>query len=124
MEVKDSGTRTQFETGAVRDAETDKGRFDLIPFEAMQGVARIFEKGAAKYDARNWEKGIPTHRYADSAARHLSKYTNGHRDEPHLYQAIWNLLCWAQTEYWIAEGRLPASLLTLPAPIEDDASGD
>ena len=29
--IKDSGERTKFETGAVRDMHEDKGRFDLLP---------------------------------------------------------------------------------------------
>ena len=29
--LPDSGTRSEFDTGAVRDGETGKGRFDLLP---------------------------------------------------------------------------------------------
>ena len=39
--IKDSGDRTQFESGAVRDMRTGKGRFDLIPLEVM---ARMFDR--------------------------------------------------------------------------------
>ena len=38
--IKDSGDRTQFETGAVRDMREGKGRFDLCPLEVM---ARMFD---------------------------------------------------------------------------------
>lgn len=34
MEIKDSGDRTRFDTGAVRDMHTGKGRMDLLPWEA------------------------------------------------------------------------------------------
>jgi len=112
--LKDSGTRDTFETGAVRDGETGKGRFDLLPFDALQQVAQHFEAGAEKYEARNWEKGIPTHRYADSALRHLLKHVNGHTDENHAAAAAWNVLCLIQTQAWIKAERLPASLETLP----------
>lgn len=117
MEFKDSGTRSGFVTGAVRDAAEGKGRFDLLPFEALQQVAMIFETGAKKYAERNWEKGIPTNRYADSAMRHLHKYVAGHRDEPHAAMAAWNILCLLQTEFWIDQGVLPAELQTLPPPL-------
>lgn len=116
MEIKDSGTRSSFGTGAVRDAAEGKGRFDLLPFEALQQVAMVFEMGAKKYKERNWEHGIPTNRYADSAMRHLHKYVAGHRDEPHAAMAAWNILCLLQTEFWITEGTLPAELQTLPPP--------
>ena len=32
--IKDSGERTQFETGAVRDMHEGKGRMDLLPWAA------------------------------------------------------------------------------------------
>lgn len=33
--ILDSGDRTQFESGAVRDMREDKGRFDLVPLEVL-----------------------------------------------------------------------------------------
>lgn len=36
--IKDSGDRTQFESGAVRDMRTGKGRFDLVPLEVMSYI--------------------------------------------------------------------------------------
>ena len=35
MAIKDSGNRTEFETGAVRDMSSGKGRFDLMPIESL-----------------------------------------------------------------------------------------
>lgn len=117
MEIKDSGARTHFQSGAVRDATENKGRFDLIPFEALQQIAIVFEKGGLKYGDRNWEQGFDTHALASSAMRHLHKHVAGHRDEPHLAMAGWNILCLLQTQYWIEQGILPPSLETLPPPI-------
>lgn len=114
--LADSGTRDTFATGAVRDGQTGKGRFDLLPYHAIERVAQVFEKGAQKYAERNWEKGIPLHRYLDSGLRHAMKYVAGQRDEDHLAQAAWNLLCALQTEHWIRTGALPADLDTLPKP--------
>lgn len=34
--IKDSGDRKQFDTGAVRDMRTGKGRCDLLPLEVVQ----------------------------------------------------------------------------------------
>lgn len=93
MELKDSGSRQSFESGAVRDIQQGKGRFDLIPFEGLEAVAQVFEAGAVKYGERNWEKGIPVSRYIDSMLRHATKAANGMTDEPHLAQAAWNALC-------------------------------
>ena len=98
MEIKDSGERTQFSTGAVRDMHDGKGRCDLLPMCVLLRLARHYEAGAKKYDDRNWEKGIPAHSVADSALRHIFKYLDGWTDEDHLIAAVWNLCGLAWTE--------------------------
>ena len=96
--IKDSGNRTEFETGAVRDMAEGKGRCDLLPPLALLRLARHFEAGAEKYGDRNWEKGIPLHSFIDSAIRHVLRYMAGHDDEDHLCAAAWNLMCAMETE--------------------------
>lgn len=139
MTIKDSGNRTEFESGAVRDVQEGKGRCDLLPlgvvaalmegsyarifgtiakfqndgdvihlFRAVDMFAEIrfgdchtmlletskhFEDGAKKYGERNWEKGIPVHRYIDSAIRHYLKFLRGDDDEPHDRAFCWNIMC-------------------------------
>lgn len=92
--LPDSGQRTEFKTGAVRDLSVGKGRMDLLPWLAIIEVAKHCEKGAIKYGERNVDKGIPVHSFYDSAARHLAKHISGFTDEDHLVAACWNLL-WA-----------------------------
>ena len=75
--IKDSGERTEFGTGAVRDMHSGKGRMDLLPWEALIEVSKHCEEGALKYGERNCEKGIPIHSLIDSAFRHLAKYIMG-----------------------------------------------
>ena len=90
-EMKDSGEREHFETGAVRDRREGKGRFDLISPYALRRLALVYEKGARKYADRNWEKGIPASRCLDSALRHLNQYMAGWKDEDHLAQCAFNV---------------------------------
>ena len=92
--IKDSGDRTEFATGAVRDIHAGKGRFDLLPWHAIWDVAKHCENGAFKYGERNVNKGIPQHSLIDSAYRHMTEYLLGFKDEEHLRAACWNLL-WA-----------------------------
>ena len=92
--IKDSGERTEFSTGAVRDMHEGKGRFDLLPLNAVWAVAKHCERGALKYGEHNVDKGIPVHSLFDSAIRHAFKWFLGWDDEPHLEAACWNLL-WA-----------------------------
>lgn len=100
--IADSGDRTEFPSGAVRDMHTAngelKGRFDLLPMCVLMRLAKHYENGSKKYGDRNWEKGIPCHSFADSAMRHLVKYMDGWKDEDHLIAAIWNLCGLAWTE--------------------------
>ena len=134
--IKDSGERTEFETGAVRDMRAGKGRCDLMPLsvvaevmdddiirdiatfqtsgnwrdlssailrfaherkwsvpELMLETSIHFEEGAKKYGENNWQKGIPTKCYIDSAVRHYLKWRKGDTDEPHDRAFVWNLLC-------------------------------
>lgn len=56
-------------------------------------VAKHFEEGAKKYGEYNWQKGIPTHCYIDSAVRHYLKWLRGDDDEPHDRAFVWNILC-------------------------------
>jgi hypothetical protein len=97
-EIKDSGDRTQFETGAVRDMHEGKGRLDLMPLTAIIEVSKHCEQGAKKYGEHNIDKGIPQHSLCDSAMRHLIKYMRGDDDENHIVAAAWNLL-WAVEQH-------------------------
>lgn len=142
--IKDSGTRREFDTGAVRDIQEGKGRCDLMPLDVIGDifgiyfsdhtggvitgiadfqkhadvsgllyalenfhddsnfaswsdmfleVAKHFEEGAKKYGEYNWQKGIESRSYIDSALRHYCKFKAGMDDEPHLTAALWNCVC-------------------------------
>ena len=112
--MKDSGKREHFDTGAVRENAPDKGRYDLISPIMLKRLALVMERGAKKYSSRNWEMGMPLHRYIDAALRHISQYLEGMRDEDHLGQAIFNVMACIHTEELIKRGVLPKELNDLP----------
>lgn len=56
-------------------------------------VAKHFEQGALKYGENNWQKGLPSSCYIDSAIRHYLKFLRGDEDEPHDRAFVWNLMC-------------------------------
>ena len=64
--IKDSGERTEFTTGAVRDMHAGKGRMDLLPLTAIIELSKHCEEGAGKYGEHNIDKGIPQHSLCDS----------------------------------------------------------
>jgi len=117
--VQDSGDRTDFGTGSVRDRRTGKGRYDLIPPIALKRLAQHFENGAVKYGDRNWEKGQPVSSYVDSAIRHLFTFLEGDGSEDHLAAAAWNALCAIHTEQKIRSGELDSQLWNLPFPLKE-----
>ena len=98
--IKDSGDRTEFSTGAVRDMHTGKGRMDLLPYNAIMAVSKHCENGAIKYREHNVARGIPAHSLIDSGMRHAAKFISGETDEDHLVAAVWNFL-------WLLEMRPP-----------------
>ena len=117
-QIKDSGKRQEFKTGARRDLQKGKGRFDLLPPRTIKALALHFEKGCLKYGDRNWEKGIPISRYLSSGIRHAFQVLEGLNDENHLIASIWNLVCAYDTILRIQEGDLPQELYDLPRKVE------
>lgn len=90
--IKDSGERTEFETGAVRDMHEGKGDMASLPFAALLRLSKHYEAGAKKYGRWNYTKGILVSSFMDSALRHIVKYLDGQVDEDHLCAAAWNLM--------------------------------
>lgn len=121
QKIKDSGQRTEYPTGFVRDMHEGKGRFDLLPWGAIWELAKHCEEGAEKYGERNIDKGAPQHSLIDSAMRHLAKYLMGHNDENHLRAALWNV-AWAleQDTYKPEMQDIPARLALQEKPAKDD----
>lgn len=90
--IKDSGERTKFETGAVRDMHEGKGDMASLPFAALLRLSKHYEAGAKKYGRWNYTKGILVSSFMDSALRHIVKYMDGQDDEDHLAAAAFNIL--------------------------------
>lgn len=86
-----------------------------MPWDIIQRLALHYEKGASKYDARNWEKGLPLSNFFDSAMRHLIQWSLGNDDEDHLIAVIWNIAGASWTQERIREGILPTCLADIPS---------
>lgn len=112
--TKDSGEREMFSTGAHRDTRSGKGRFDLLPVFALERDACLLERGAEKYDARNWEQGFQFSRCLDSAIRHLVLHLQGESVEDHLAAARFNIACVMHYEEMIHRGLMDSALNDLP----------
>lgn len=121
--TKDSGERVKFFTGAVRDVDDGKPRYDLIGLHGLTRLAFLMARGALKYGERNWEKGQPASRYLASAFRHLVQYAMGDRSEDHLAAVAFNVFGIMHVEEEYAKGREEfRSLLDLEIYHEKDNS--
>jgi hypothetical protein len=75
-----------------RKDDSEKPRWDLLPFDALDEVAIVLCYGAKKYAPRNWEKGMAWCRLLGAALRHLSSWALGRETDdesglPHLAHA-------------------------------------
>ena len=76
--------------------DKEKLRMDLIPYEAMEGLAEVLSFGANKYSDHNWRGGVAHSRLYAACQRHLSSYWNGETLDPesglnHLKHALVNI---------------------------------
>lgn len=69
MEIKDSGARREFETGAVRDIQEGKGRCDLMPLD----VATVILGGNKVVEAIAEFKREPSVRHLYNALYHFCR---------------------------------------------------
>ena len=112
--MKDSGQRQEFSTGAVRDAATDKPRPDLVSPYASDREGAWLAAGAKKYQARNWDAGMPISRCIASLERHLMAYKKGWTDEDHMAAIRTNSGFILHYEEMIKAGLLPKELDDMP----------
>lgn len=80
-----------FETGAKRSADADGHSFDIISPIGLERLAKVYNEGARKYGARNWEKGQPVGAVLNHALRHLNMWQQGDQSEDHLAKVAWGL---------------------------------
>lgn len=112
--TNDSGQRETHSSGAVRDDATGKGSYELMSPLAMKRLAQLYERGAKKYAARNWEKGMKISRYVQSGVRHAFDYMEGKRDEDHPAAVMWNFAAIIHTEEMIKRGLMPTEYADMP----------
>ena len=117
---KTAEAETKYSTGAQRDSRAGKGAFHWMPWDAVFCVSRIYElgnKGRSKTgdgNDRNWENGMALIDFLHSAMNHITAHISGDRTEPHISQAIWNLLNYLQTSIWVILGFRSKDLNKLP----------
>jgi hypothetical protein len=66
-------------TPPTEGRKDDDGKlpWHLLPFDALEEVAKVLRFGAKKYAPRNWEKGMAWHRLARGALGHVISWFGG-----------------------------------------------
>jgi len=72
-----------------------KPRYDLIPPEALEDLAILYQRGASKYAERNWERGMSWCKCFASMMRHAWAWMRGEENDPetgvhHMTAVAWN----------------------------------
>ena len=90
--MKMSEERREYDTGAVRSADCEQTRYDLISPIGLKALAKTYAEGANKFGFCNWENGMPVTDLLNHAIAHIYNFLGGDRTEEHLAHATWNLL--------------------------------
>jgi hypothetical protein len=88
-------TRTTSSTGGQKGVKPE--RWDLIPWEELAEVARLYAYGATKYADRNWEKGYEWGKSFAALQRHILAWWDGEDNDPehglsHLTSVVFHAL--------------------------------
>jgi hypothetical protein len=108
--IKDSGQRREFSTGAQRDRGDIKPRPDLIHPYFLMRLGLHLAKGAEKYSAWNWSKGMPLSDWFASLYRHVVQAMSGDESEDHLSAICFNAMGAMVTQAGIRAGIYPKEL--------------
>jgi len=77
-----------------RKDDSAKVRYELLPPELLDGVAQILTFGAAKYEDRNWEKGMKWSRVFGALMRHLWAWWANSGPDPETGKShLWHAGC-------------------------------
>lgn len=77
--------------------DSAKPDLSLLPFPALEEVARVMMFGAGKYGRSNWKGGLAEERLIAAALRHIGRDLEGEKldgesGEQHVAHAACNLL--------------------------------
>lgn len=91
--MTDTEVRLTSSTGGQKGSK--EARYDLIPAAPLNALARVYGRGALKYEDRNWERGYDWSLSFAALNRHLWAFWNGEDlDEelglPHMASVAWH----------------------------------
>lgn len=94
-----AGNMVRHETGAIRSADADHARFDLISPFITKGIAATLHEGGLKYGPHNWRKGFKFSECINHLIQHINLYNAGDTSEDHLAHAACNIMFLMEFEH-------------------------
>lgn len=98
--------------GKKNDKKDDKTRWELMPLDCLEDIARVYTEGAKKYGENTWQyldNGYQ--RYKGALLRHLYRSENETFDEEtgcrHLAQVAWNAIALL----WLSKAEEPVGIV-------------
>jgi len=90
-------TKAELASSVTAKDDNEKPRYDLLPPEALEELARLYALGARKYADRNWEKGTRWGRFFAALMRHAWAFWRGQKLDPetgvhHMIAVAWNAI--------------------------------
>ena len=74
--------------------DSGKARYDLVPPEIEEAIAKVLTFGAAKYGDRNWELGMKWGRPYAALRRHMAAWWGGEDKDPETGMPhTWHAAC-------------------------------
>jgi len=102
---KKSEPRVEIDTPALK-YDSEKLPWELLPFEAVEGMLKVLQYGKDKYTvkdeegnvissgAHNWRKGFDWSRLIGAAYRHLTAFAKGEDIDPESFEPhLFHLMC-------------------------------
>jgi hypothetical protein len=65
------------DTEQAKHFDDGKPRLELLPYESLAEIAKVFDYGFSKYGTGNWAKGMLWTKMAASVLRHTYKWLAG-----------------------------------------------
>lgn len=94
MDKAEKKGKEVFPGGATRNNDIYDIAWNLMPWDGIREIAKIFAEGSGSHGARNWENGQDPESTFNHLCDHLFRWWNGDRGgkENHLAKAGWGIV--------------------------------
>lgn len=87
-----SGTALNVSGSQAMRFNEGKLEWSLIDFKQLEGMVRVLQFGAKKYDRDNWKKGLPMRQQCESMMRHLVAIMSGEVRDKETGEYHWHCI--------------------------------